>query len=112
MSGSWSDALVSLAALTRAKKLVVVVGPERAIQTAVSEAEGSVRLSSLQPRLVSQAELLSVARKEPLRFGNQPPPHPACYGGLHRVPFQQRSGLRGGRGGRDDYALSCALQCC
>ena len=40
-----------LAALTRAKKLVVVVGPEKAIQTAVSEVKGDMRLSSLQPRL-------------------------------------------------------------
>ena len=43
--------LVWLAALTRAKQLVVVVGPEKAIQTAVSEVKGDMRLSSLQPRL-------------------------------------------------------------
>lgn len=38
-------------ALTRAKKLVVVVGPERALRTAIGEVNADTRLSSLQPRL-------------------------------------------------------------
>lgn len=37
--------------MTRAKKLVVVVGPERAITTAVTEVDGDKRLSTLEPRI-------------------------------------------------------------
>ena len=39
------------AALTRAKSLIVVIGPERAIDKAVKEAEGDKRLSTLKDRI-------------------------------------------------------------
>ena len=43
--------LFLLAALTRAKSLIVVIGPERAIDKAVKEAEGDKRLSTLKDRI-------------------------------------------------------------
>jgi hypothetical protein len=50
------------AALTRAKKLVVVVGPERAIHTAVTEVDGDKRLSTLQPRIQVRPSKLHLRR--------------------------------------------------
>ena len=60
--------LLHLAALTRAKELVVVIGPEKAIDTAVKEAEGDKRLSSLKDRIqVCDASHLMPACPSPHR---------------------------------------------
>ena len=50
-----------VSALTRAKKLVVVLGPRSAIQRAVSSNIGDERLASLEPRLRAAAARLSLA---------------------------------------------------
>ena len=66
------------AALTRAKSLIVVIGPERAIDKAVKEAEGDKRLSTLKDRIqvrdisavvLSLCDLLD-AKSRPTCLGN------------------------------------------
>ena len=46
-----NDPCAQSAALTRAKQLVVVVAPEKAIHTAVTEVEGDKRNSTLRHRI-------------------------------------------------------------
>lgn len=56
------------AALTRARKLVVVVGPQAAIEAALQGVQGDVRLSSLNERLAAAAASLGLARSAACAF--------------------------------------------
>ena len=60
--GADKAGLLLHAALTRARKLVVVVGPNAAIEAALQGVQGDVRLSSLNGRLSAAAASLGLAR--------------------------------------------------
>ncbi len=60
------------AALTRAKQLVVVVGTQGALATAVAAVRSHDRLSTLHTRIAALATARGASRLEPQSFGSQP----------------------------------------
>ena len=60
------------AALTRAKQLVVVVGTQAALATAVAAMRSHDRLSTLHTRIAALATARGASRLEPQSFGSQP----------------------------------------
>ena len=66
------NCFVLLAALTRAKQLVVVVGTRGTLATAVAEMRSHDRLSTLHTRIAALATARGAFRLEPQSFGSQP----------------------------------------
>jgi len=86
---------VFVAALTRARETVIVVGPEAAIRTALQDMQGDVRLTSLHDRLAAAAAAQGLQRCASCSIRSRVyTGHQACTNMLQSLSTSRRSKQR------------------